>query len=286
MDTIVKTIFAVAVVILALLFTSIARGSETTMVIDLQKKIKTDFNVMDKANKEQEAKAEKLNDEIKQVVTKLTSTSDESKKDELRNLYFKKRAEHVQAEAIKVAEIEGALGRITKNMSALEKEMGKFGSGGNVKGLTSSDTQYVKNTLKGMANIMTPLQALKGNDPQINNLTMTLANLDMQYRTYFAPGKTTSLKNQIMFMEDLHAYIYSVKSLLRNETAYLKANVYYLMKDGIVRVINDFQKHFNSTTFKGFENHHTQDQEVLGEGSDIEPAGYQSNFDLKNIGNW
>lgn len=282
----IKAVFAVAVIIFGLLFTSIARGAETTLVIDLQKKIKADFNVMDKANKEQEVKAEKLNEEIKQVVTKFTNTSDESKKGELRNLYFKKRAEHIQSEAIKVAEIEGALGRITRNMSSLEKEMGKFGSGGNAKGVASSDTQYVKNTLKGMANIMAPLQALKGNDPQINNLSMTLANLNMRYKTFFTPGKATSLRDQIMYMEDLHAYIYSVKSLLRDETAYLKYNVYYLMKDGIVRVINDFQKHFNSTTFKGFENHHTQDQEILGEASSIEPAEYQSNFDLKNIGNW
>ena len=285
METLIKTIFAIAIAIVALLFTSVVRGAETTLVIDLQKKIKADFNKMEQVNKEQDAKAGKLNEEIKDVVTKLTNTADEGKKDELKNLYFKKRAEHLRAEAIKVAEIDGALGRITKNMSALETEMGKFG-GGNVKGLAPSDVQYVKNTLKGMANIMTPLNALKGNDPQINNLTMTLANLDMQYRAYFAPGKTTSLRNQIMFMEDLHAYIYSVKSLLRHETVYLKSNVYYLMKDGIVRVINDFQKQFYSTTFKGFENHHTQDQEVLGEGSSIESTGFQSNIYLKNIGNW
>lgn len=285
METVIKTIFAIAIAIVALLFTSIARGAETTLVIDLQKKIKADFNKMEQVNKEQDAKAEKLNEEIKEVVTKLTNTSDEAKKDELKNLYFKKRAEHLRAEAIKVAEIDGALGRITQNMSALEKEMGKFG-GGNVKGLVPSDVQYVKNTLKGMANIMTPLNTLKGNDPQINNLTMTLANLDLQYKAYFAPGKTTSLRNQIMFMEDLHAYIYSVKSLLRHETVYLKSNVYYLMKDGIVRVINDFQKQFYPTIFKDFENNHIQDQEVLGEGNSIEPARFQNNIDLKNIGNW
>jgi len=282
-----KTIFAVVIVILALLFNSVARGAETTLVIDLQKKIKADFNKMEQVNKEQDAKAEKLNEEIKEVVTKLMSTSEAAKKEELKNLYFKKRAEHLRAEAIKVAEIDSALSRITKNMTTLEREMDKFGGGSaNAKGLAPSDVQFVKNTLKGSANIMATLQALKGNDPQLTNMSMTLTNLDMQYRTYFAPGKATSLKNQIAFMEDLHAYIYTVKSLLRHETVYLKSNVYYLMKDGIVRVINDFQKQFYSTTFKGFENQHTQDQEVLGEGSSVEPAAYPTNIDLKNIGNW
>lgn len=282
METTVKSIFALAIAMLALLFTSIARGAETTLVIDLQKKIKSDFTKMELVTKQQETKAEKLNDDIKQIVTKLTNTTDEGKKEELRNQYFKKRAEHLHAEATKVVEIESALGRIIRNTAALENEFRK----GDKQSLIPSDAAPVKDTLKGMANILAPLQALKGDDPKVATAIMTLRNLDMQYKTYFTPGKRTSLREQQEYLEDLYAMVHSVRSLLQYETAYLKSNVFYLMKDGIVKVINDFQKHFYSTTFKGFENHHALDEEVIGENNNIETGMHQNTFDLKTVGNW
>ncbi len=286
MKTTPKIILTVFVVMLALLFTSVVRGAETTLIVDLQKKIKSDFIRMEQVNLEQEAKAERLNNEIKDVVTKLTNTADDDRKEELKKLYFKKRAQYLQAEALRVVEIEASLSRIIKNMVTLDKEMGKLGLSNNLKGLTSSDTEAIKSSLRGMANIIAPLQALKANDPRIVNMAMTLTNLDMQYKTYFTYGRKTTLKNQIAYLEDLHAYVHSARGLLKQETIYLKSNVFYMMKDGIVRVINDFQKNFYATTFKGFETQHRQDEEVLGEREDIETDEYQNKFDLDKIGNW
>ena len=285
MKIIAKTIFVAAAMLLtSVLFTSVVRGAETTLIVDLQRKIKSDFIRMEQVNRRQETKAERLNKEIKKIVTKLTNTADEDRKNELKKLYFKKRAENLRAEATRVVEIEAALGRIVKNMVSLDKEMGKLSNG--IEGLTSSDAGPIKNSLRGMANIIAPLQALKANDPRITNMAMTLTNLDMQFKAHFSPERRTSLKNQIEYLEDLHAYIHSVRSLLKQETVYLKSNIFYMMKDGVVRVINDFQKNFYATTFKGFETQHKQDDEVLGERKDIETEGYQHKFDLNNIGNW
>lgn len=284
METTAKIVFTAALVMVALLFTSVVRAAETTLVIDLQRKIKSDFKKMEDVNRDQGARADKINNEIKQIVTDLTNTSDEAKKEEIRNLYFKKRAEHLHAEATRVVEIEEALGSVVKNMVTLEKEIEK--TGGDGKELLSSNPEPIKETLRGTANIVTTIQAIRGDDPKVRNLALTLKNLDMQYRSFFTHGRRASLAEQIAYLEDLHAYVYSVRGLLRHETAYLKSNVYFLMKDGVVRVINDFQKQFYATTFKGFEDQHRQDAEVLGDGSTIETEGYQGKVDLDDIGNW
>lgn len=282
MKATIELIFAVSLIILSLILSSMVHGAETTLVVDLQKKIKSDFNKMEEVTKQQEAKAEKLNEDIKQIVTKLTNTADEDEKEGLRNRYLKKRAEHLQAEATKIVEIEGALGRIIENSVALDKVINKD----NKAKLTPYDAEPVKDVLKGMANILTPIQALKADDQKLSAAMMTLRNLDMQYKTYFKQGRRTSIKEQMSYLEDLHAYIASVRSLLQYETAYLKSSVYFVTQDGIVKVINDFQKNFYSTTFKGFENQHQLDAEVLGDGNKVEAGSYKNDFDLKEIGNW
>jgi hypothetical protein len=275
--------FITGLIMLALMFSSVARGAETTLIVDLQKKIKSDFVKMEQVNREQEARTERLNREIKEIVTRLTNTLDEDRKEELKKLYFKKRAEHLQAEATRVVEIEAALSRIIKNMDALDREMGKLGTS---KGISASDSAAVRDALKGTANILKTVQAVRTDDPRVNNLAMTLNNLDMQYRMYFNPASRTSYGEQIQYLEDLHAYIHSVRSLLSQETVYLRGNIFYMMKDGIVRVINDFQKQFYGVTFKGFESQHKQDEEVLGDRKEIERRQHQQKINLDNIGNW
>jgi len=276
--------FCCLLTLLLLFSVPVSMAVETTF--ELQRKIKSDFSKMEKVNKEQEAKTRSLNKEIKEIVTKLMNTSDEKEKEGLRKEYFKKRAEQLRSEAIRVIEIEAALSRIIKNMTLLEKEMRRSIPGDHVKGLSYSDTEYIKHTLRGMANILSPLQKLKANDPKINNMILTLMNLDMGYKAYFRPGGNVSLNQQIEFLQDLHAHVYSTKLLLRQETNYLKSNVYYMMKDGIVRVINDFQRHFYSPDFKGFEDEHEMDKKVLGERVISEDDAYSTTPDLNNIGNW
>lgn len=275
----------ILLLVITILCPPVSKAAETTLIVELEKRIKADFERMEKISREQEVKAKRLNEEIKKIVMKLTNTVDEDKKERLRRQYFKKRAEYVHAMAKSVVEYERTLTRVIKNMVALDREMAQFGSQ-NLNGITAADAEHIKSTLRGIAHIITPLRALKEDDPRINNLVMTLTNLDMQYRTYFSGGGQTSLKNQIQYLEDLHSYIYSVRSLLMAETNYLKSNVFYMMKDGIVRVINNFQKDFYATTFKNFETHHRQDEEVLGRRKTIESNEYQKNIDLNNIGNW
>jgi hypothetical protein len=271
---------------MTLLFFFVETSLAVETTFELQKKIKSDFSQMERVNREQESKTKSLNDEIKEVVTRLTNSSDETEKEELQKTYFKKRAEYLHAEATRVVEIESALGRIAENMSLLDEEMRRSLPGDYVKGLTQADTGYIKDTLKGMANILSPLEKLKINDPRISNMALTLNNLDMGYKTFFRPGGDVSLTKQIQYIEDLHAYVYSVKLLLREETNYLKTNVYYMMQDGIVRVINDFKKGFYPTIFKGFETQHALDEKVLGDRTRADNnKGYPAP-DLNNIGKW
>lgn len=284
MPKIVKISLSVAVIITIVLFNAIARGAETTLVVNLQREIRSDFRKMAHINKTQDEKSDRLNKEIKEIVTELTNTTDENRKEELRQLYFKKRAEHLKAEVIRVVEIENALGRIIKNMITLDRVMNKTING--EEGFNLSNTEYIKNSFRGMANILKPIHALKPDDPRVSNMAITLANLDMQFRRYFGPEGRTSLKKQIEYLEDLHAYVHSVRSLLRQEALYLKSNIFYLMKDGIVRVINDFQKDFYAPSFKGFETQHRQDKEVLGEKREIGMDGVYYNPDFDAIGNW
>lgn len=284
MKTIINQLLTVLFILTLLFPASFLQAAETTF--ELQKRIKSDFSKIEKADQAMSSKTNELNKEIKEIVTKFTNTINEGEKEELRKQYVKKRAEFLKAIAEWAVEIVDALSRIAKNMALLEKEMNRSIPGDHVKGLSHSDTNHIRNTLKGTANILSLIQKLKPNDPEVNNLARTLLNLDLGYKTHFSPGGDIDLNKQIAYVEDLHAYMNSVKILLRQETNYLKENVYYMMKDGIVRVISDFRKQFYSPNFRSFEDEHETDTRILGERGESENEEYNTPLDLNNIGNW
>lgn len=284
MKTILNSISGIFIILLLLFPATAPQAAETTF--ELQKQIKSDIAQIGKSNQTRSEKTKKLEREIKETVSRISNTIDEGKKKELGNEYFVKRTQKVKAMAEWTVEIEPALRRVAKNMSLLEKEMNSAMPGDKKKGLAPSDREPIKATLKGAGNLLSILKELELDDRRVNNLSRTLMNLDQGYRNHFSSSGHIDLKNQIAFVEELHAYVLTVKQLLMQETNYLKGNVFYLMEDEIVVTVNKFQDQFHAPDFTGFEEEHEADGRILGERSVSERKDYRNSPDLNNIGNW
>ena len=220
------------------MYTEDTDAAETTVIVDLQKKIKRDLKEINKIARERDTRVESLEKEIKKVVKELESTPDEGRQDTLRQKYAKLRALQLEVQAKSAVKLKDRLERVIKNMATLDEKMGRSTQGMMLSG--KENIKAVGTSMKGLAYLFAPIAALKGDDPRAKTLYISLMKLNESYENLTSSkSPAVSLKEQIRYMEDIYGFILATIQTLRVERDFLEANVYVLLSNGIVKTINN-----------------------------------------------
>ncbi len=237
---IVSVVIVMMLIVVGLvgMYTEDTDAAETTVIVDLQKKIKRDLKEINKIALERDTRVESLEKEIEKVVEELESTTDEDRQDKLRQKYAKLRALQLEVQARSAVKIRDRLERVIKNMTALDEKMRR-----STKGMMLSGKENIKavgTSMKGLAYLFAPIAALKGDDRRAKTLYISLMKLNASYENLTSSkSPAVSLKDQIRYMEDIYGFILATLQTVRVEKDFLEANVYVLLSDGIVKTINN-----------------------------------------------
>jgi|GEM_PF-5995024 len=222
-----------------LLFAYISMGfcAETTVVVNLHKKIKSNLSAMKANTEETEGKIKQINSEINPLVDKIEAVEDDKKREALTNKYYELRAREIFYWAKWGADTSKYLARIIGDCATLRTEMQRIGQKENDK-LQASDATAVKRTLKNLSQIVGTLYALKKDDPQMQYMAMTLTTLDTKYKTFFNENRNISFDLQLAYLEDIHAYVNAVMANLDIHRQHIQYQIFVSMANNIIKILN------------------------------------------------
>lgn len=238
-----KIMTAVAIITaMAILCARAAFAAETSYIVNLHKKIKTDFKELEKGQREAETRISQINKDISGLVERIESTENAEARDQLVNQYYKLRAQtlYERVKAINLA--DGTILRIADNMRQLDTAMAETNRNDDGTMLTKADLPAISGTLRGLADIMRPIYAMKSDDPRIQYMGQTIQNLDGRFRYLMDNQKQVSLADRVAYMEDLHAFIGSVRQVAEQERFYLLTKVYTILANNIIKFVDSFGK--------------------------------------------
>jgi Skp family chaperone for outer membrane proteins len=234
----IKTVLIALAVTMSMLAAGIAAwGAETSYIVNLHKKIKTDFRELDQVRKDTEPKVKKINTEITALVDQIENAEGE-KRDALENKYYKLRAQELALRVGTINQADEIVSRLTDNMRALDSAMaeGYRAEDGTV--LSKEDLPVIGGTLRGIADMLKPMSLLKPDDPRVQYLGRTLQAMDSRYRTLpQGAANKDSLAEKIAYMEDLHAFISSVRQNAESERVYLLSQIWTIMTENVAKVV-------------------------------------------------
>jgi len=240
-------VFIAAMVMAAVLISGTAAWSaETSYIVMLNKKIKSESKDLDRIQRETEPRIRKINQEITALVDQLENEVNDSRREALENKYYKLRAQDLALRVETFNQAEAIISRLTENMRALDGAMSEGYRTEDGTTLTRQDLPAIGDTLKGVAGMLKPLSQLKPDDPRVQYLARTLQTLDSGYRAMSQDQKRISLKEQIAYMEDLNAFIAAVQLTAEQERQYLLGEIWTLIGQNVFRTVKSIGRIANN----------------------------------------
>ena len=237
MEKLTRTFITVTVAAAMLTISTAAWCAETSYIISLHRKIKSDYKELDKIQGDSEPRIKKINQEITGLVDQIESEENDSRREVLENRYYKLRAKDLALRAETFNQAGAIISRLTDNMRALDRAMAEGYKTEDGATLTKQDLPAIGDTLKGVSGMLKPLSLLKPDDPRIQYLSRTMQTMDARYRALSQDQTKTSLADQIAYMEDLGAFIAAVQQSAEQERQYLLGQIWTLMAENVARIV-------------------------------------------------
>jgi len=291
----VQVVSIMLVAAVTLLVVSVpAFATESTMIIQLQNKIKSNVNDFKVMNKEYLERQKEMKEADSRAREKVAEETKPERRMEAAREYYLYKAQSLHLLAGNVAKFEDKIDDMVCDMDRLEKLVRK-GEAKEVNILGKESVAAFKSTVGGISNL---LDAAKKMNPELEfdssmvTARNTLLNLNSRYRDMNKHGAEFNLRKQIDYLVDMRAYLNSAAKLIERETLHIRTDIYQLVQiemeksaDEIFAGIAEFQV--------SLDQNHTQSNGVIDmvrESYDYDQPRkthkVNSNTDLRNALKW
>jgi len=232
---------------------------ETTMIVKLQREIKSSVKDLAQMEKQHQKRIDDLNRQMREIIDEIHRTNDPERREFLAKRYFKLRAEQLAAEAESYARMHDILVKTVFKMEKLQRLMGKDAE---LSPFSEEDKAVVRKVMVGVRNLFYKIQAFEPNNPRLVRISHTIKMLDRRFQHFFSPRNHVSLQAQIDYLTDLAAFMQATLSFMNEERNYLLQNIYLMVQSDLRRYINDLKPSYHEINRK-FSDHQKNDAEVL-----------------------
>jgi len=188
MKEVIKKTFWVLCVMMLWINTVLA--IETTMIVKLQRDIKSSVRKLDLLQRKHEKQIASFNRQMEQVLQELRSTNDPERRNYLAKRYFQLRAEQLAAEGESYVTMRNVLENIIFKMEKLQR---LIGNNKDLSPFSEEDKKIVSKVMVGITNLFYKIQSLDPNNPRIIRLSHTIAILDKRFQRFFSSRRHISL---------------------------------------------------------------------------------------------
>ncbi len=234
-------------------------ATESTMVIQLQKKIKANVDDFKMLNQDYLKRQKEMKDSVSRTHQKIAEEMNPDRRMEFAKEYYLSKAQYLHLLAEKVTTLEDKVVDMVVDMDRLEKLVRK-GMNKETNVFDEKSKPVVKSMVNGIANLLEATEKMNPEleyDKHMINARNTLLNLNSRYRDMHEKGAEFNLREQIDYLIDLKAYLNSASGLIERQTLHIRTDIYRLVQieiqksaEDIYNGIADFQATLEQERFE------------------------------------
>ncbi len=284
MKTMKSTYVIMAVIVSMLWSPEIVTAAESTLAIDLSHRIKAGFRSM-------QGEKEALHEHINSIDTKINdidrrhqAASSREEKDELEGQYFTSRADGMLVMANYLNHTDRIVFGTINNMQSLSDELQKINGNARGNGTRQLQASKASEMIKGLGQIVMALGQTSHDNARVAQMQEHMRYVDERNKQLFSGNGLPSLDKEILFMQDIHAFIATLKQLVNVERVNLMTMIYKGEANEIVDGIMTFSKSVVSDIpFLG--KYRDRDERYSG-GTQSHSAAVSKPFNPDELGNY
>jgi|GEM_PF-3032912 len=210
-----KTITAY-VLLLAIFTASPLYAVESTIVVELQKRIRNNITELHDTRKSMEETTSNLNQETENISQEFSQTADRNDKRYLVRRMLGVHANSLKETATSSVQMQSTLESLVDNMEQLQESLATSNSSG-LSSASQSDMASISNVMQGMEGMYKQIAKMNPNNEQLAQLATKLNYQNAYYVDFFKQNKDFSIEKQIEHLMNLHASLEAGLKLIDRE---------------------------------------------------------------------
>lgn len=205
-------------------------AAETTMIVELQRRIKDNVTQLQSTKQKMEESAAELQNEAEQTKNEFSSTANRDDRQFLVKRYIAVHAKALRSTAENVKEMQGSIDNLMTDMEQLQQVLKRSGRNG-VSADSDQDMALAGELMSGYMASFKTLLAFDPENKDLASLSKKISRQDALLRKTFKRRKNFNIEEQIDRLADMHAALELGMQLIDAERVNLQ-QVSYLVLQG------------------------------------------------------